>query len=384
MAVKTQFGDDADAATVQSAGAKTQFGDDADVQRYGATGSWGGFAEGVKDAVTAPFKPENWKSLTDNPLVNPLRSEFETPDMMTPQNTANSHAESADIQNRVNLARNGHMPVSPYEIGSGVTGAVMTGGPKAILEGGGALIPKPINFAEGDIPVPGVVSRIGSGVRVAAPGVIKGTAKIGAAGALDMATPTGARMVTGFGTFPLIRSGIRDIGSGFRSGVSEFRGPQAGPEVAPKGYTPPYGVFNEYRPPMPPPEPLPNLGPQGMARQSIYTPAAHSPQPINRVSLPEGVNPPAGRQTPVASPPVVLSPSGSFGSGPQSGFSSASVRPATADEIAFENAPRRIVDPLESKIIVPSQPIDTPAAKRAAVTQSRAKFDANGKRNQLK
>lgn len=126
------------------------------------------------------------------------------------------------------------------------------------------------------------------------------------------------------------------------------------------------------------PRVIPNLGEQGMARQSIYTPAAPSPEPINRVSLPEGVNPPVERQTPAAPSPVMLSPSGSFGSGPQSGFSSASVRPATADEIAFENAPRRIVDPLESKII------DTPVAKRAAVTQSRAKFDANGKRNQLK
>ncbi len=104
--------------------------------RRGATGSWGGFTEGVKDAVSAPFKKENWKSLTDNPIVNPLRNQMETPDLATPENKARLNASSADLKNRQQLIEGGHSPVSPYEAGHGVASGVMAGAPNLLKEFG--------------------------------------------------------------------------------------------------------------------------------------------------------------------------------------------------------------------------------------------------------
>lgn len=62
-------------------------------------------------------------------------------------------------------------------------------------------------------------------------------------------------------------------------------------------------------------------------------------------------------------------------------------RVPTSDELAFDAAPKRFIDPRESRMMaqpLPSSTADTPATARARVNQARAKFDENGKRNQLK
>lgn len=111
-----------------------------------------------------------------------------------------------------------------------------------------------LRLAEGDIPTPGAFARAGSAIKTAAPDVSKGMAKFGAGATAVNAIPGEAgKLIVGY---PLVRSGIRDIGSGFRSGMDEFRGPVQGPEGMPKKYTSPYQTF-KYEPPQPPAGPRP-------------------------------------------------------------------------------------------------------------------------------
>ncbi len=58
-------------------------------------------------------------------------------------------------------------------------------------------------------------------------------------------------------------------------------------------------------------------------------------------------------------------------------------RVPTPDELAFDATPKRFIDPHEPQVVMPNPP-DTPVAVRERAKTSRAKFDENGKRNQLK
>lgn len=210
--------------------------------RHGASGSWGGFTEGVKDAVTAPFKKENWKSLTDNPLVNPLRAQMETPDLLTPENMDKFNASNADTQRRIHLVQGGKLPFSPYEAGQATGNTLMAGSPQAFKAAWEAIPAKQaLMLAPGDVPGPGFAARAKAAASAAGPDVGKGTAKIAGASAMGYAAsqlPIPGAALTGLEIGPgmmAVRGG-RQILKGVKSGIEEFRGPVSGPAAAPKGY----------------------------------------------------------------------------------------------------------------------------------------------------
>lgn len=368
---------------------------DDSLARHGATGSWGGLVEGAADAVSAPFKAENWKSLTDNPIVNPYLAQPH--DMVTP-------SDVKDI---------GRMP-SRYEVGNMAGNAVMAGAPEILGSGMDAALPRPVNLADGDVRSPGFGSRIVAGVKAGGPDVAKGIAQVGGAGLLDMATPSSARMVTGFGTLPLVRSGLRDIGRGVRSGMGEFRGPAYGPEIAPKGFVSPYDTFSKYEPPMPPIGPrqvntlpsgrmapvLPFSGPEftptALDRQpSVGKPGAVLPSgSIVGPASPSRVNPPEPRGN-APRVPLRVQIGISNAQGPEALpdlspiYPSGGILPSgrVAGPVALprgEPNPNAVVLNGMRPEPVTNAKFDTPGTIKSRVNQSRAKFDANGKRNQLK
>ncbi len=176
-------------------------------------------------------------------------------------------------------------------------------------------------------------------------------------------------------------------------------------------------VFNR-----PDPEINPAFPPQGRRvydmRMSPQSPASYDPRPLPDISDRGvfGAEPPSSsmRQTPdeiaFESAPQVFRPALSEAwqipnksyplpskeVAPLVDTRSGSYRPMvesrtpTADELAFDAAPKRFVDSRESQVIAPepvkvTQPAkDTPASVRDRAKSSRAKFDENGKRNQLK
>jgi hypothetical protein len=182
------------------------------------------------------------------------------------------------------------------------------GGATALLAPGLHGEPSPgLNLAEGDTLTPGFGSRAASGMKAAAPQVGKGLAKIGAGATAFEAIPGEAgRFIVGY---PLVRSGMHDVGRGVSAGMEQFRGPVQGPEVAPKGFKSPY-------PTLPYENPTPSLieRPSGVTggRPLPQSPSAGPSSP----SVPSGPGPGySGTQYPPAtgrgglpqSPPVIIS-----------------------------------------------------------------------------
>lgn len=383
---KTMFGDDAD--TPQSTPAKTMFGDSAETPRHGATGSWEGFGEGFKEAVTAPFKGENWKSITDNPIVNPIRSQMETPDLMTPSNASE-------------LASSGKLP-SPYQAGGMVANTVMAGTPEAIRSGS-RVVP---------------FSRIGAGISAAAPDVTEGAVR---------ALP--------FVGKPLVE-GAKQAWAGLRAGIDAFHGPIQGPEIAPKGFVSPYPTLPYEKPttsgrpdygtriPLPSGREAPILSfekrnfiplsfsdapPVGnpgatLPSGSIVGPAAPSvanpPMPRGlppRIPLWEraGASGEPNAGTPDASPiypasPIlesghVIGPRPTLMAEPNRGTVVNGPAPSAPKPVItqpdLDTLNQQLRDSLKARGV--SAP-DVPASVRERANTSRAKFDENGKRNQLK
>lgn len=242
--------------------------------RHGATGSWDGFGQGVKDAVTAPFKSKSWKSLTDNPIINPLRDQMASPDLLTPTNMSA-------------LNRSAKMP-SPYEAGGMTANAVMAGTPEAVRSGVKAVIPSPVRLAPGDVPTPGAFARAASAVKAGGPDIGKGLAKIGGGAAAFETIPGEAgKLIVGY---PLVRSGMRDIGTGFRSGVNELRGPVQGPSPMPARFKLPADYPESTGRPQDPVYTKDNPRP-GPMRVEVSPRTVEEFMPSRGVSLPSGRTP---------------------------------------------------------------------------------------------
>lgn len=348
-----------------------------------------------------------------------------------------------------------------------------------------------LRLADGDIPTPGIGSRLMSATKAAGPDIGKGLAKVGAgAAAFELIPGEAGRLIVGY---PLVKSGAGDVGRGLATGRDVFRGPMQGPEVAPKGFQSPY-------PTLPYEKPLPALGPRPPYRGEEFIPRTFEdtrtsgtpggvlpsgrvvgPAPPSRINPPEprgsGPRVPGWQQMPitgerplpasefsptypstpilesgrvigprptldsppngatvvngpqlvtskVATAPVSPAPLQSFGvprigqtageriaaisqspegtvgtraemmrqlrladqSGASAPEKAAIIRRFEAPEYT-QRPDRPFVDPREPQIIakpLPSLTADTPATVRARANASRAKFDENGKRNQLK
>lgn len=188
----------------------------------GKTGSWSSpvesAMEGAKDAITYPFRSSSYKSLTDNPFVNAFRGSFgdSGQEVLGPQQMQELNRESSDL---------------PYMAGNAAGNALLAGGGRAVLEGGQSLAPSPVHLAEGDVPTPGLGSRISQGVKAAAPDIRRGIVKGGAALVANNLLPSPFSYLM---DWELGRPALRNMGAGFRKGMEAFRGPEYGPEIGPK------------------------------------------------------------------------------------------------------------------------------------------------------
>lgn len=324
--------------------------------RHGATGSWDGFGQGVKDAVKAPFDPKNWKSLTDNPMVKPFLNASQNNDILTPAN-------------RSNLDTAGKIP-SPYQAGGMVANTVMAGTPEALKSGFEAVRPPVLNLEMGDTQTPGFASRVKTGVDAAAPDVSKGLGSMAVGGAAARFIPGPAIMKEAMG-IPSAIYGGRQIISGLKTGLDAFRGPENGPVTMPEGYkapiTPP-----RYEAPYTPAEVPPREAP-------VVYPAARNFDPTEG-RVPSSAPPAPTRSGPLLPPyeapyvPVGVPPRPAPVQYPVQSF-----RPDIESRV-IEQDTTPSIDMAPAPVATP----DTPASARARANNSRAKFDANGQRNQLK
>lgn len=184
--------------------------------------------------------------------------------------------------------------------------------------------------------------------------------------------------------------------------VNNFRGPVQGPDVAPKGFVSPYDTFSKYEAPLTPAPPF-----QPVSRPDWTPPALERAEPVGRPGavLPSGsvvgpaspsrINPPESRgnpprvpqwqrmgivgqpQAPVPDASPIYPNGGILPSGKVAGPVLVPRSEANPNAVVLNGMP-------PERGGVSSANADTPKTAQSRVVQSRAKFDENGKRNQLK
>lgn len=176
-----------------------------------------GFWSGVGTGMAAPVNPANWKSVTDNPIINGVKSM-----VWDPPFSDDKVVQAKAMADRIN---NGQSPLTPNQWG----------------QTAGGMADAALLYGAGQVPY----GRIAEGVGAAAPDVAMGSAKLAAGALAHKVLPDVGGLGELYGAF----KGIPQIGEGLKKGWEAFRGPEYGPPTMPKGYKipkPPSHVMPEF------------------------------------------------------------------------------------------------------------------------------------------